>query len=81
MQSRSGEHVAEPELRAGLFLMFVFLAFLLSWYPTLLHLAGVKRAQGINPVSGACSCPYGVQRAKERTGGFLAPRYQGEQVK
>lgn len=50
MQSRSGEHVAEPELHAGQFLLFVLLAFLLSWYPTLLHLVGVKRAQGINPL-------------------------------
>ena len=50
MQSPSGEHVARPGLRAGLFVTFVVLAFLLSWYPFLLHLAGVKRAQGINPL-------------------------------
>src|SRR5215471_13337269 len=50
MQSRSGENAAKPELHAGLFLVFVLLAFLLSWYPALLHLAGVKRAQGVNPL-------------------------------
>jgi len=33
--------------------LFVPLAFLLSWYPTLLHLAGIKRAQGINPLGVA----------------------------
>ncbi len=37
-------------MRKRALVIFIPLAFLLSWYPTLLHMAGVQRAQGINPL-------------------------------
>jgi membrane protease YdiL (CAAX protease family) len=37
-------------MRNRALVLFIPLAFLLSWYPTLLHLAGVEAASGINPL-------------------------------
>lgn len=43
-------HFVTFTMRGRGLVIFVPVAFLLSWYPTLLHLAGVERAQGINPL-------------------------------